>query len=304
MKIIVSGGTGMIASTLLSLALSKGYEATAIVRRGSARLSNLPVGVRTIECDLDEYARLETKEQGDVFFHLAWAKTSVAGRDDASTQERNIAYTLDAVALAKRMGCSCFVGAGSQAEYGRQDAPLSSATCARPESGYGIAKYAAGKLSFLACDQLGMRHCWTRILSVFGKGDAPTTLISYLARSFQAGVAPELTKCEQIWDYIDSRDAARALLLIGEKGVHGKTYPIGSGRGRPLSEYVKEMRDILSPTTEIRFGAKEYYPHQPMFLVADIGELAADTGFAPKYDFGQGIAYAYAKSALFQERKE
>ena len=293
MRIAVSGGTGMIASALLRYALLNGHEAIAIVRPSSARRGALPDGVQVLECDLKDYATFAPEERVDVFFHLAWAKTSVFGRDDVKTQEENVAYTLSAVELAHRMGARCFVGAGSQAEYGRKEEKLGSFTVAEPESGYGIAKYAAGKLSYLACDQLGMRHCWTRILSVFGKGDASTTLISYLADCMKRGESPCLTRCEQIWDYLYVKDAARALFLIGEKGVHGKTYPVGSGRGAPLSEYVLTMRSILSPKLSVAFGGKEYYPHQPMYLVADLSELTKDTGFIPAYTFAEGIGETY-----------
>ena len=37
------------------------------------------------------------------------------------------------------------------------------------------------------------------------------------------------------------------------------------------------------------FGKKEYYPHQPMYLVADISELTADTGWKPQVSFVDGI---------------
>lgn len=298
MKIVVSGGTGMIASALLRIARQEGHEAIAIVRPHSARMEQLPEGVKVIELDLADYATAEVSERADVFFHLAWAKTSVAGRDDVKTQEENIAYTLGAVELAHRMGAKKFVGAGSQAEYGRKETgeKLGSFTSCNPESGYGIAKYASGKLSRIACEKYGISHSWTRILSIYGKNDAKTTLISYLANCFCTGVTPELTKCEQIWDYLNVEDAARALLLVGEKGLHGKTYPVGSGNGRLLSDFVKEMRDELSPSSDIAFGKKDYYPHQPMYMVADLSELTKDTGFTPSISFREGIRRTYKES--------
>ena len=48
-------------------------------------------------------------------------------------QEPNIQYTMDAVCLAKRLGCKLFVGAGSQAEYGRVDGKIGSNTPVNPE---------------------------------------------------------------------------------------------------------------------------------------------------------------------------
>jgi nucleoside-diphosphate-sugar epimerase len=46
---------------------------------------------------------------------------------------------------------------------------------------------------------------------------------------------------------------------------------------------------MIDAQLELGFGEKEYYPHQPMYLCADIGELRQDTGFAPSVGFAEGI---------------
>lgn len=288
---VISGATGMIGRALCEELLSRGDRVIALVNPGSRRAAGLPQSplFTAIPLSLAEFADYVPALRADVFFHLAWAKTAVGGRDDAAAQEANIRHTLDAVGLAARFGCTAFVGAGSQAEYGIATAPLRGDSPTDPQSGYGIAKYAAGKLSYLAAKASGIRHSWVRILSVYGKGDGEGTLISYLIRTLREGGVPELTPCEQIWDYIYVGDAARALAAIADRGKDGKVYPLGSGCGKPLREYAEILRDAVAPGGEIRFGAKPYYPHQPMYLVADIGELTADTGFAPEIPFADGI---------------
>lgn len=288
---VISGATGMIGRALCELLLSRGDRVIALVNPGSRRAAGLPQSplFTAIPLSLAEFADYVPALHADVFLHLAWAKTAVGGRDDAAAQEANIRHTLSAVGLAARFGCTAFVGAGSQAEYGIATAPLRGDSPVDPQSGYGIAKYAAGKLSYLAAKALGIRHSWVRILSVYGKGDGEGTLISYLIRTLREGGVPELTPCEQIWDYIYVGDAARALAAIADSGRDGKVYPLGGGCGRPLREYVEILRDAVAPGGEVRFGVKPYYAHQPMFLVADIGELTADTGFVPEIPFADGI---------------
>jgi nucleoside-diphosphate-sugar epimerase len=125
---------------------------------------------------------------------------------------------------------------------------------------------------------------------VYGEYDRDHTLIMYLIRTLLNGGSPDLTKCEQNWDYIYAEDAARALLAIGLHGVDGRTYPIGSGECRRLKEYVIDVRNSIDPSIELKFGIKDYYPHQQMFLCANIEELTADTGFVPECGFEEGIA--------------
>ena len=290
-SIIVTGATGVVGSAVVRCALEKGMNVLCIVHSGSKRLKNLPKNERlkVIEQDLCDYGSLRLDGQFDAFIHLAWEKTFGASRDDAVVQMRNIQYTLDAVHLAHRCGCKVFVGAGSQAEYGVQTVDLTPSLPVNPESGYGIAKYAAGKLSAMHSKNLGIRHNWVRILSVYGPNDGANTLISYLISEFKAGRSPELTRCEQIWDYLYADDAGDAILAVVEKGKDGMVYPLGSGRGRKLSDYVEEVRSVVNPAVQIVYGAKEYYPHQPMHLVADISTLHADTGWSPRYSFKQGL---------------
>jgi len=290
-RIIVTGATGAVGSAVVRRALANDISVTCIVHQGSKRLGNLPKDERLsiVECNLSDYRNLQMAGQYDAFIHLSWEKTFGASRDDAEVQTRNIQYTLDAVQLAHRCGCQVFVGAGSQAEYGVQSVDLTPDLPVKPESGYGIAKYAAGKLSAMLCKSLGMRQCWVRILSVYGPNDGENSLVSYLIREFKNGNTPQLTKCEQMWDYLYADDAADAILAVAEKGNDGKAYPLGSGKGRRLSEYVEDIKAVINPLLVVKFGAKDYYPHQPMHLVADITELKKDTGWGPLFSFIDGI---------------
>lgn len=294
-SIIVTGATGAVGSAVVRRALANGMAVTCIVHQGSKRLSNLPQNknLSIVECNLSDYKTFQLEGKYDAFIHLSWEKTFGASRDDAEVQTRNIQYTLDAVQLAHRCGCEVFVGAGSQAEYGVQSVDLTPDLPVKPESGYGIAKYAAGKLSAMLSKSLGMRQCWVRILSVYGPNDGENSLISYLIREFKAGNSPQLTKCEQMWDYLYADDAGDAILAVAEKGVDGKAYPLGSGNGHRLSEYVEDIKNAINPSIEVQYGAKEYYPHQPMHLVANISDLTEDTGWKPQCFFRDSLSFFF-----------
>ena len=290
-RIIVTGATGSIGCAIVKQAVARGYDVTCIVHRGSSRVHNImhDARVHILECDLTDYATLSLEGKYDVLIHLAWEKTYGASRDDVDVQTRNIQYTLDACRLAKRCGCEVFVGAGSQAEYGVKDDALTPELPVQPESGYGIAKFAAGKMSLMLCKQLGIRGNWIRVLSVFGAQDGASTLVNYVINELKSGRSPKLTKCEQMWDYLCADDAADGFLDVVERGKDGQIYVIGSGQPRRLSEYICDIQMIVNPEVEIDFGAIEYFPHQPMYLVADISRLSEDTGWKPMVSFGEGI---------------
>ena len=196
---------------------------------------------------------------------------------------------MDATVLAKKLDCKVFIGAGSQAEYGHFDAPANDKTLTKPFTLYGSAKLSAGHMSRVLAENLGIKHIWVRIFSVYGPGDDSNTLISYLVNELKNDRIPEITKCEQIWDYIYSYDAAEAMIKFGDKGRDGEIYCLGGGERKPLKDYILDILEALDKDIDIKFGEKPYCYNQVMFLSADIEKLKNDTGFLPKYKFEEGI---------------
>ncbi|MBR4758837.1 MAG: NAD(P)-dependent oxidoreductase [Lachnospiraceae bacterium] len=303
-SVIITGPTGSIGTALIRLCIENNVRVVAVVRPDSGRIANIPSDplVQVVRLGLEQISKLPDMQgvSGDVFIHLGWAGTFGDSRNDTATQYANIGYSLLAVQAAHILRCHTFIGAGSQAEYGRAEGTLKPDTPVNPENGYGIAKLCAGQMTRLLCAQLGIRHIWTRILSVYGPCDGEGTLISSLLRCFQEGSVLETTKGEQIWDYLYSEDAARAIFLLAEKGLDQKTYCIGSGQGRALKSYMTEAAEAAQKIVNagsnekdyvncIEFGKRSYAPNQVMHLVADISELSKDTGFEPAVNFDEGI---------------
>lgn len=293
-RAVVTGPTGAVGTALCERLLEAGCAVYAVCHPGSKRASELPENerLRAVYCDLSELEQLPERIEGscDAFFHLAWAHTIGPGRNDMPAQIQNVRYTIDAVRAAAALGCRVFVGAGSQAEYGRRPDDLRPDTPVFPENGYGMAKLCAGQMSRVEAHRLGMAHVWPRILSVYGPHDGPRSMISSVIRQLLDGQRPALTAGGQIWDYLYAGDAAEGLYRMARHGADGAVYPLGSGMARPLREYIETLRDAIDPALELGFGEIPYGEGQVMRLRADIAPLQRDTGFAPRTAFEDGIA--------------
>ena len=309
MRVVITGATGAIGHALIAECIKQNIEVLAICHRGSQRagmlvdevgrmLQSKRVGLdcespdRLIKIEylnLDEYATGLPSMPYDIFFHMAWSGTTGTSRNDEALQQQNAAYSLDAVRLAKKLGCHTFVFAGSQAEYGRVEGKLTADTPTYPENEYGKYKLQAGETTRALCESLSIKHIWARILSVYGPYDSKTSMIMSAISKLRNGEIAEFTKGEQQWDYLYSADAANALLLAAMKGKHGRIYPIGSGSVRALSEYIHILKNQIDPHAQIELGAVPYAPKQVMYLCADISQLKQDTGFEPKTEFEDGI---------------
>ena len=292
-KVIVTGATGMIGASMIQQMLADGIQVTAVCRPNSKKRKNLMNHnlLDIFECDINDLSKLSEQlpHDYDTFYHFAWDGTYGASRDDVMLQEANVKNTLIAVETAHDLGCSGFVGAGSQAEFGYVNGELSDDIPKNPITGYGIAKLTAGKLSALLCEQYGIRQSWGRIVSTYGPGDNSYTMVMSSIIGMLKGERLSFTKGDQIWDYVYGGDCSKAFYLIGKSGKHGKAYTIGSGQSRPLRDYIMDIRDVINPKLEIGIGEREYYPNQVMHLTADIHELTEDTGFVPSVDFKEGI---------------
>lgn len=197
--VIVTGPTGAVGTALCSRLLQAGCTVVAVCRPGSPRAVALPkdANLYVVACDAANLADLPQcmaaaglPVQADAFFHLAWAHTIGAGRNDMPAQIENIRYTIDAVRTAAAMGCPCVCwyrqpsrvwpcgrcSAGRYPHKPRKRVRHGQAVC-RPDEPY--PRPAA----------LGMDHVWARILSVYGPHDGPNTMISATIQKLLAGSA-------------------------------------------------------------------------------------------------------------------
>ena len=293
-KAIITGATSFIGIALANLLLENQFMVYAIVRPGSSGIGKLPkyknlVIINSELKDLDKIS-LDAIGKCEVLFHIGWNSDFENSRYNFEGQMDNVGFTLKAATLAINSGCNTFIGIGSQAECGRIYEKIDCDTPEKPETAYAYAKCKAAKKSKYLCETNGIKHIWPRVLSAYGEFDRSHTLIMQCINACKNKKEIELTACEQVWDFIHVDDVAMALFLIYQKGIHGKKYPIGSGKGRKLKEFIELIAMILDYEDLIKgISKKPYSKDQVMYLCSDNFELNKDTGFVPKVEFEQGI---------------
>lgn len=293
-RIAIIGATGAIGTALLDKCIDYGTEAYVFIRPESKRKERVPQDdkIHFISCGMKDMAALDVANipQIDTFYQFAWTGThGTDARNEMDDQIANIQYTIDAVRLASRLGCKTFVGAGTQAEYGRVEGVLKPDTPCNPENGYGMAKLCAGQMSRIECAKYGIRHVWGRIVSTYGPRDGDHSMVSCAIRDCLQGKVPQFTKGEQLWDYLYSGDAGEAFYRMGQSGKNGAIYVLGSGKTRKLREYIEVICNTANPNVNPVFGTVPYMDKQVMHLQADISDLSRDTGFEPTVSFEDGI---------------
>lgn len=282
-KMIVTGAAGFLGSNLVEQLSQTGHLVYAVVRPNSmhaSRLAEIP-NVRLVKFDIsDNTTKLEDliNEKCDCLFHLAWHGDFFKFDD----QIKNIEYSINILNSAKKIGCSKFIGAGSQAEYLVTDSLMSEQTQILPRGPYGAAKVGACFATRELAKELGIAWIWGRIFSVYGKNDLEKHLIPQILNAYRNKTTIQLSSCRQMWDFLAAEDFADAFIALSEKGQAGEIYNVADGRYRSLKEYIEIIKSYIGDET-IRYGDD---PAPFISMRPDVSKIQRDTGWKPRIDFG------------------
>jgi nucleoside-diphosphate-sugar epimerase len=234
----------------------------------------------------------------DAFYHLAWAGVSTTLKNDAAVQVSNITLTLKALYAAKQCKAKKVICPGSTSEYATCGEAVTGKNVPAPADMYAASKVAAHFMAQQYARQLDVPFIWLLIASIYGPGRHDNNVITYCINQLLDGKKPSTTKLEQQWDYLFVEDLIAALVLVGEKGVPGSVYPVGSGVSRPLAEFITTLRDKIDPALPLGIGEVPYKTEKIDHSIIDISLLQRDTGFMPAVSFEEGIekTIAYFKS--------
>jgi UDP-glucose 4-epimerase len=290
--IILTGATGFIGSAVLA-ELHRRKVRTLVLLRSESNRRRLPqlAAENIFTCSKLDEAGLAEKlhaQSPAVFIHCAWRGVGGPDRNADFQMSENVPFTLAAVELAAAAGCRQWIGLGSQAEYGNANRILDENAPTQPTTLYGQAKLAAGNEALSLCRSKGLAGAWLRVFSTYGPGDHPHWMIPHVIREFLQGRPPQVTKCEQLWDYLFVADAARAIASVADGKTSG-VFNLGSGEAWPLKTIIETIRAETQATVQPDYGAIPYRPDQVMHLQADITKLRTATGWSSRVSLAEGI---------------
>jgi 3-dehydroquinate synthetase/nucleoside-diphosphate-sugar epimerase len=179
--------------------------------------------------------------------------------------------------------------------------PLGEERPLRPAELYGASKHAAEEVSRVLGARHGLPVLWARIFNAIGPGlderHFVSTVIAQLA-GIAAGLRPPVLEVQHLAstrDFIDVRDVARALMLLGERGEPGRAYNIATGQETPLRQVLDEaLRAAASygmgpeARPEVRIACRPEHAPGISRHVADAGRLRS-LGFMPECSLGDSL---------------
>ena len=297
MKILISGGAGFIGSQVADAFLADGHTVAIIDNFESGSRANVPAAARLIQADIrdeDAVRRLcEEFEPDAVCHHAAQLDVRKAVLDPAYDAQVNIGGSLNLLLHATRCGARRFLFASSGgACYGEpQQIPVPETHPARPESPYGLTKYAFEHYLRIWHGLHGIVPVVLRYSNVYGPrqtahGEAGVVAIF-------AGLLLQNRPCRIFGSGSDTRDycfvgdvveANRLALTSGDGG----TFNIGTGIETSTREVFEAVREAVGSGPE----QPELCPERPgevRRIALDNSLARAELGWSPRVSFRDGV---------------
>ncbi len=303
MRVIITGATSFLGKALVRLLRRRGDEVIAIGRR-SDYIFPQDVVYKTL--GMDEYCNLTDEDRADVFINLAWAGTGHEGRNNSEIQDKNVVDSLEAIRVARRLGCRVFIESGSQAEYGLTREMTTERSECHPISEYGRAKLQLQQEAFELSEELGITYIHLRIYSLIGEEDQDWTLVMSAIDAMLNGRAMDMTECTQTWNFLYVDDAAKMIVEIANHymklpACHQAIYNIASDDTRPLKDFVEVIRNETGSEGVCNFGAID--SRNTVSLNPDISSFLTGIGEPDFTPFEEVVRKIIQKKKTIESKK-
>lgn len=290
-KVIVTGATGFIGGSLVRKLLNDGVVVYG-VDMDTPKLEEFKQWDNFIPviAEFSQYPQLpeRIRDDIDVFYHFAWAGGFTSAIRDYRLQLANAAAAADALVAAKEIGCKKFVYAGTYNQYEIRNFLASETFAPRYTCVYSTGKTAASLICRTLAYNLGIEYTAGLIPMPYGEGNYSKQLANIVIDCLNKGVAPKLVEGNNLYDLVYIGDIVNAFVAIGALGKNQKEYYVGHRKLQTFREWMIQIRDILAPNVELRFG--EYQDSQNIdYSMVDLDALYQDTGFMCSEDFEQSI---------------
>ncbi|OBU24031.1 NAD-dependent epimerase/dehydratase family protein [Photobacterium kishitanii] len=289
--IVITGASGFVGKALCKKHLSEGNRVVAVVRNADSLKEFLgTTNFLVVEASLDNYKTLENDAllSADIFYHIAWDGTWGNAFSDYEKQLKNAIYACDAYQLASSYGISRFVLVSTINAYEIHHYLHNPTKTPRIACIYGTAKIAAQLIGKTLAQQSGCQFVLATLPSVFGPGDYSGMVQNILISNFLDDISPKLVEGEFKYDWVYIDDVVDMLLLLSSEELKSDSYYLGNSEPGLFKDVVTQVRDILNPHVELKFGS---FPdiNAIDYNLIDTDRIHKEFGYSIQSDFELSI---------------
>lgn len=297
MKILVTGGAGLVGSHVVDRYVEAGHEVVVLDDLSSGRLEHVNPRARLHMVDIrsGEVAGIFEAVRPDVLnHHAAQAAVRRSVEDPVFDAEVNLLGSLNLLVCCRSFGVGRVIYASSGgAAYGDTEiTPTPEDHPVRPTSPYGVSKVTVER--YLRCWEAlyGIRTVSLRYGNVYGPRQSPhgeAGVVAIFTNRLLRGL-PAIINGDglQTRDYVYVSDVADANLRALERSDVTGIFNIGTGVETSVVDLFDRLRQVLGRPAVAEHGPAKAGEQRRSVLDAGLARRAL--GWAPRWNLKDGLA--------------
>ena len=255
MKVLITGGAGLVGSHLSDRLTEEGHEITVIDDLSNGKRENLANA--NVKLIVDDVSTCKIEGDFDVIYNLACFPRSMSFDDPMKDVDVNVKGMVNVLEYAKKHD-SLVIFSSNSGIYDSSKMPVDELTPDHPTSPYDVDKLTAEHFCKIYNELYGVKYVIFRFAAIYGPRQAfsedwQPVVVTFLNNVIAGRVSDVHGDGEQTRDLIYVEDIVDALVLAKEKeAAIRKTMTLGTGIETSINKLLVTCSSALQRPTDGR----------------------------------------------------
>ena len=280
-KILITGITGFLGSSIAVELLKRNYEIVGIIRKHSSfdRIKKIENKIILVESEANNYQKLfDDNKQIDIVIHTA----TCYGRNNETPLEifdSNTRFPLELLDISSKSNVKVFINTDTVLD--------------KFLNIYSLSKNHLLEWGKFYSSNFEIKFINLKLEHFYGRGDDNNKFIASLIELCKNNEQKiDLTLGNQKRDFIHISDVVEAYILILNDALKNTIwfdeYEIGSGKSVSIKQFAKTVHLLTKSSSELNFGAIPYRKNEVMESKANIERLIK-MGWSCRLNIEEGL---------------